>query len=355
MMLRARETKHQATPDGLREGLVPPVTSALAAVPASQNILTDSGIENGGDKPDNWEQGAAIDGVTYFWCKSEAFEGKASLCIEKTAERDFPIAQWLQTVNRQGDRPALRVSAQVKADKMTKAVLDVLFLDEHGNWVSHKWAAYIGSKAGGDPPASHDWKLYCGTVPIPKEAKKICIGLQVYGPGKVWFDDVRAGYADTEDGADVPAAPKHAADEAKKPRIGTDQIVVEDLALQMIVAIREKDDKKLRSFTSDRIKGWPAALPVFAVELREHYRQNMGDEKFDLRASESLVEGDLAAVRCTGPKELKGKCLVLFFVKSEGHWLNYSLRASMENMPLAEQLGNFRKQVQEIGAAKAAR
>ncbi len=124
-------------------------------------------------------------------------------------------------------------------------------------------------------------------------------------------------------------------------------IVVEDLALQMIVAIREKNDKKLQTFASDRIKGWPAALPVFAVELREHYRQSTGNERFDLRAGESLVEDDLAAVRCTGPKELQGKCLVLFFVKSGGHWLNYSLRASMENVPLAEHLANLKKEIRK--------
>ena len=113
----------------------------------------------------------------------------------------------------------------------------------------------------------------------------------------------------------------------------------------MIVAIREKDDKKLKSFASDRIKGWPDALPVFAVELRERYRQNMGNEAFDLRATDALVDGDLAAVRCTGPKELKGKCLVLFFIKSGGNWLNYSLRASMDNVSLSQHLAYLKKQV----------
>lgn len=123
-----------------------------------------------------------------------------------------------------------------------------------------------------------------------------------------------------------------------------DQIIVEDLALQMIVAIREKDDKKLKSLASDRIKGWREALPAFAVELREKYRWNMGDEKFDLRPTAALVEGDLAAVRCTGPKELKGKCLVLFFIKSDGCWLNYTMRAAMENVPLSDWLAKIKKQ-----------
>ena len=101
-----------------------------------------------------------------------------------------------------GRRPVLEVSAQVKAKKMTKAILDVLFLDKDGKWISHKWAAYIGSKKPGDPPANHDWKKYSGKVEIPPRTAKLCIGLQVYGPGKVWFDDVQASYgtADQKNG-----------------------------------------------------------------------------------------------------------------------------------------------------------
>ncbi len=172
------------------------LAASTSAVPASQNILKNSGVELGDGTPDGWQQGAAIEGVAYSWCKTAAFEGKASLCIEKTAQRYFPIAQWSQNVDRQGNRPALLVSAQVKAEKMTKAILDVSFLDARGEWLSHHWAAFIGSKEPGMPPANHGWKLYSGKVQIPPQAKKLCIGLQVYGPGKVWFDDIRAGYAD---------------------------------------------------------------------------------------------------------------------------------------------------------------
>jgi hypothetical protein len=77
---------------------------------------------------------------------------------------------------------------------MTKATLDVIFLDKDGTWISHKWAAYVGAKQAGQPPANHDWKKYAGRVGIPAGTAKICVALQVYGPGKVWFDDVRAKY-----------------------------------------------------------------------------------------------------------------------------------------------------------------
>jgi hypothetical protein len=141
-------------------------------------------------------RGRTISGVKYFLDKKVAFAGKASLGIEKTAQNYFPIAQWTQTIVRQGEQPSLQLSAQVKADNMAKAVLDVTFLNEKNEWISHEWVAYIGSKEEADPPANHDWKEYSGKVNIPPETKKICVGLQVYGPGKVWFDDVRANYAE---------------------------------------------------------------------------------------------------------------------------------------------------------------
>ena len=159
------------------------------------NILNNSECESGDQSPESWEQGANIPGVKYLWDKNVAFEGKASLCIKKTAKRFFPIADWSQTVARTGDAPNLEVSTQVKAQKMTKAILDVVFLDKDGQWISHKWAAYIGSKQKGQPPADHDWKKYSGTVNIPAGTAKLRIGLQVYGPGKVWFDDVQARYS----------------------------------------------------------------------------------------------------------------------------------------------------------------
>ncbi len=169
--------------------------SAEPNTATGENILTNPGAEAGNNAPEAWQQGAAIPGVKYSWDRKVGIRSKSSLCIEKTANQYFPIAQWSQTVDRKGNAHVLEVSAQVKAEKVTKAMLDVLFLDKDGQWISHKWVAYIGSKKAGQPPANHDWKKYFGKVNIPPGTAKLCIGLQVYGPGKVWFDDVCARYA----------------------------------------------------------------------------------------------------------------------------------------------------------------
>jgi hypothetical protein len=126
---------------------------------------------------------------------------------KKTAQRYFPIAEWAQKVDRQGDRPRLRVSAWVKADGVTKAILDAQFVGEFemGHKWQHAWVAYIGQKKFGDPLANHNWKRYEGVVEIPAGTKQIIIAPQIYGPGKVWFDDLGAEY--TNDAATDPTRP----------------------------------------------------------------------------------------------------------------------------------------------------
>jgi RNA polymerase sigma-70 factor (ECF subfamily) len=173
-----------------------PKAQAASADKTAANILLNPGIEDGDKSPAEWSQGAEVDGVEYVWDKNAAQKGKASLCLNKTVKRYFPIAQWFQIVERKTDRPSLQVSAQVKAERVTKAIIDVIFLDENGKTISHEWAAYIGAKEAQDPPATHDWKEYLGKVKIPERARRLQIGLQIYGPGKVWFDEIRAEYVE---------------------------------------------------------------------------------------------------------------------------------------------------------------
>jgi RNA polymerase sigma factor (sigma-70 family) len=179
-----------------------------AALPAAQEkadnrlLLINGGIEEGtGDSPQAWTAGAEIAGVEYIWSRATGHTGKASLCLKKSAKRYFPIAQWFQKVDHKGDGPRLKVSAWVKADQVTKAILDAQYLDSNGQR-SHAWVAYIGPKEPDKPPFTHDWKRYEGVVAIPPDTKQIIIAPQIYGPGTVWFDDLGAEY--TNDPATDP-------------------------------------------------------------------------------------------------------------------------------------------------------
>ena len=143
------------------------------------------------DAQDNWRRGAEVDGVEYLRVQGVSHTGAGSLCLKKTAQRYFPIAQWTRSVADQSILQArqIKVSAWVKAEDARKAILDAQFTNLNGDF-SHEWAAYIGVKEEGDAPANHDWKRYEGIVNIPDGTTEITIGLQIYGPGTVWFDDI---------------------------------------------------------------------------------------------------------------------------------------------------------------------
>jgi RNA polymerase sigma-70 factor (ECF subfamily) len=201
------------SPDAVKaEPMTPVVAPALAppmarsepqAKPQAKPLLANGGIEKGdSDSPESWSQGAEVPGVTYSWSRV-AHSGKGSLCLKKSVQRYFPIAQWSQKVGHRGDAARLRVSAWVKANQATKAILDAQFVDGSNKW-SHAWVAYIGAKEANDPPVTHGWKKYEGVVEIPKGTKSIVIAPQIYGPGTVWFDDLDAEY--TEDPKTDPIA-----------------------------------------------------------------------------------------------------------------------------------------------------
>jgi len=182
-------------------------TQAPPQTPAGDSVgvlvLANPSMEAGSAEPDSWNRDAAVDGVEYVWDHAVAKTGRASLCLRKTAQRYFPIAQWTQTLSLPvADHPQrVQLSGWVKAEQAYKAILDVQFTDAQGKW-SHKWAGYIGAREPGDPPANHDWRLYSGEVDVPAGTTNITVGLQIYGPGTVWFDDVELVPVDTPPGSE---------------------------------------------------------------------------------------------------------------------------------------------------------
>jgi RNA polymerase sigma-70 factor (ECF subfamily) len=163
---------------------------------AGKNIVINASIEKGsGSSPEEWQMGQEVPGVEYIWHSAAGYKSKRSLCLKKTEDRFFPIAQWFQSVPYTGDAKRLTVSTYVRARTARKAILDVQFLGSSGQMLGHKWAIFIGQAKSGDPPANHDWKRYSGTVDIPAGTKEIVIAPQMYGPGVVWFDEISAVYA----------------------------------------------------------------------------------------------------------------------------------------------------------------
>ena len=169
------------------------VPTALAA--DTPVAFRNPGMEEGTGKPAAWSQGPPVAGVQYLWDQQIAHDEKASLCLRKTAQLYFPIAQWSQSLSVEPSSTPrkLRVRCWVKADTVTKAIIDVNYQGE-GQRPGHGWAVYLGQKQDTDPVLTHDWKLYEGIVEVPAGISRVGIGLQIYGPGSVWFDDLQVAW-----------------------------------------------------------------------------------------------------------------------------------------------------------------
>jgi hypothetical protein len=154
------------------------------------------GMEEGSDSPVGWQKGREVAGVELIWDHAIAHGGKASLCMKKTAQRYYPIAEWGQELAVEpADHPRkLRVQCWIKAENVTKAIVDVSYTTARDE---HAWAIYIGPKSDSDPLATYDWKLCEGTVELPRNTSKVGIAFQIYGPGTIWFDDVSATWDDS--------------------------------------------------------------------------------------------------------------------------------------------------------------
>jgi predicted esterase len=212
-------------------------------------LIADT-FEKGGAAPEGWEQGAAIPGVKYVWERKAASHGERSLGLRKTEDRYFPIAQWMRTVPHQEKAPDLKVSVKVKAVKATKAIVDVLFFDGQGGMVGHDWAAYIGAKNDGDKPVTHDWKKYDRTVAIPDGTARIGIGLQIYGPGSVWFDELLVKYVDDAKEKPQPSA------EAER-----EEVAEEDMPTPIKVAVGQGEGEYLFAPAREKPAGLLVVLP----------------------------------------------------------------------------------------------
>ncbi|MCF7674495.1 MAG: protein kinase, partial [Akkermansiaceae bacterium] len=125
------------------------------------------------------------------------------------------------------------------------------------------------------------------------------------------------------------------------------RVMVEDLALQFLVAIREQDEKALRELCVDRTEGWTAALVgQFAMELREMFHKKTGAE-FTMYPDSIRVEKDLAVVTCRAFREVQkflgGNILVLYFCRTGEGWKVWTARKAPASQSLDEHLEQARK------------
>lgn len=165
------------------------VTAQTGVTKEPKNLVVNGGFESG---LDNWQMMLArSDRPVNIDAKidtSEHHTGKASLKFTKTEVSFFPIKVFNQDLSTTGATQRLKVGMWVKAENARKATMGVIMDDKF------EWGAYIGEANDGDKPATHGWRYYTATVAVPAGVSHLMIGLQMYGPGTVWMDDVSATF-----------------------------------------------------------------------------------------------------------------------------------------------------------------
>ncbi len=98
----------------------------------------------------------------------------------------------------------------------------------------------------------------------------IRLNLVVEGTGRVGIRYVEVR-TNANNSPAAPTPPPVSADQVR-PALSADQIRVEDTALRLLAAMRDKEDKVLGELATDSVtKGWRNALPQFSFELREEF------------------------------------------------------------------------------------
>ncbi len=176
----------------------PARTDAATVAENEGNLLFNGSFEDGNGEPAHWKKGVqggggtSLPDVQWVYSRDRGHTGTSAIGFHREGRRYFPIAEWYQDVEHHGMGDTIRVSAMVAAKDVTKARLDVQFLTNVGGW-SHAWVSSIGG--GGDSdPVSHNWTEYSGTATVPEGTDRIRVSIQIYGPGMLLVDDVRAEY-----------------------------------------------------------------------------------------------------------------------------------------------------------------
>ncbi len=167
-----------------------------------KNLLVNAGFEDGTKE---WEyQEMFGTAPTKIAADTSTFHsGKSSLRFERSSPGFSPIAMMAQGLPFDGRAKLVKVSMWAKCDNVAKFTLTTGF--PNGNGVAREFAIYIGDKDGRGTTVTHDWKQYTGAINIPASARNVVITLEMYGPGKIWVDDVTASFGETAEPEDAAA------------------------------------------------------------------------------------------------------------------------------------------------------
>lgn len=162
---------------------------------SKENLLSNPGFEDGLESLERSFLGNETNEVKFTLDDKVKHSGKFSLALEKSVNKFWPVQMIGETeIEAKSATNRLKVTAWVKAENAKKATI-ALYLNSKSSDGKIEFGTYVGSERGS---VSHDWKKYEKVLECPQGTDSIDVYYQMYGPGKVWFDDVSIEFVDSK-------------------------------------------------------------------------------------------------------------------------------------------------------------
>lgn len=153
-----------------------------------ENILQNSGFEDGGNEPYYWNQAIVPDDdLMLQWDGEIKYNGSRSVSINNSHTYEETVCNnWAQSINNVPKDRVVELTGWVKTVDAESVVMVIQCWDFFG-----KMVAFGTTQSTLEINGTTDWQQYNASVYVPNDADSITIRLVLTGTGKVWFDDVR--------------------------------------------------------------------------------------------------------------------------------------------------------------------
>ena len=125
-----------------------------------------------------------------------------------------------------------------------------------------------------------------------------------------------------------------------------------ETAKNILAAIRDKKDDRLKELSCELFPGWLYSWPYFARELREMLERFVQSTEPLNHIDEVYRKGEFAAVKAARVEKVGG-CLILYFCLTPDGWRSCSLHNAPMNARLKENLDEFVKSVEKMVMKRA--
>ena len=122
-----------------------------------------------------------LPGMTFGQDTSVVKSGKASAFIAKEGLAWGQPSMFLHQLSSAPDKGAVQLSAWLKTDNVTRAMLYLYVVTDDGKAQQYNPEVLTGT---------HDWRECSIATTLPADVQAVGVGLGMWGKGTVWFDDV---------------------------------------------------------------------------------------------------------------------------------------------------------------------